>query len=82
MKNIQSSNNSGFFKKIFIKICRILGFEIIDQNTFKIVTLDKKINDEISVIGKNSINLIHELKGVGENLRDHIVPRLIFEIIA
>ena len=23
---------------------------------------------------------MHELKGVGENLRDHIVPRLIFEI--
>ncbi len=33
-----------------------------------------------SVIEKNSINLVHELKGVGENLRDHIIPRLIFEI--
>ena len=57
MKNIQSSNNSGFFKKIFIKICRILGFEIIDQNKFEIVTIDKKINEETSSIGKNSINL-------------------------
>ena len=57
MKNIRSSNNSGFLKKFFIKLCRKLGFEIIDQNTFKIVTLDKKINDEISVIGKSSINL-------------------------
>ena len=44
-------------KRIFIKLSRKLGFEIIDQNTFKIVTLDKKINDEISVIGKSSINL-------------------------
>ena len=57
MKNIHSSNNSGFFKKIFIKLCRKLGFEIIDQNTFEVVTVDKKINDELSLIGKSSINL-------------------------
>ncbi len=57
MKNIRSSNNSGFLKKIFIKLCRKLGFEIIDQNTFEVVTVDKKINDELSLLGKSSINL-------------------------
>ena len=57
MKNIRSSNNSGFLKKIFIKLCRKLGFEIIDQNTFKVVTVGKKINDELSLIGKSSISL-------------------------
>ena len=57
MKNIQNSKKTGFLKKIFIRICRKLGFEIIDQNTFKIVTLDKKINDQVSSLGKNSINL-------------------------
>ena len=57
MKNIKNSQKIGFLKKIFIKICRKLGFEIIDQNTFKIVTLNKKISDEISVIGEKSINL-------------------------
>ena len=57
MKNIQSSNNAGFLKKIFIKLCRKLGFEIIDQNTFKVVTVDKKVNEELSIIGKSSINL-------------------------
>ena len=57
MKNIRSSNNSGFFKKIFIKLCRKLGFEIIDQNTFKVVTIGKKVNEELSLIGKSSINL-------------------------
>ena len=57
MKNIEKSKNNSFLKRIFIKLSRKLGFEIIDQNTFKIVTLDKKINDEISTIGKNSINL-------------------------
>ncbi len=57
MKNFQNSKKTGFLKKIFIKLCRILGFEIIDQNTFEIVTIDKKINDEATIIGKNSINL-------------------------
>ena len=57
MKNIRSSNNSGFLKKIFIKLCRKLGFEIIDQNTFKVVTVDKKVSDNLSLIGKSSISL-------------------------
>ena len=57
MKNIENSKKNSFLKRIFIKLSRKLGFEIIDQNTFKIVTLDKKINDEISTIGVNSINL-------------------------
>ena len=57
MKNIRSSINSGFLKKIFIKLCRKLGFEIIDQNTFEVVTVEKKVNEELSLIGKSSINL-------------------------
>ncbi len=57
MKNIENSKKTGFLKKIFIRLCRKLGFEIIDQNTFKIVTLNKKINEQISEIGKNSVNL-------------------------
>ncbi len=57
MKNIKSSKKTGFLKKIFIGLCRRIGFEIIDQNTFKIATLDKDINQEISQLGKYSINL-------------------------
>ena len=57
MKNIRSSINSGFLKKIFIKLCRKLGFEIIDQTTFEVVTVEKKVNEELSLIGKSSINL-------------------------
>ncbi len=57
MKNIKNSNKTSILKKIFIKICRKLGYEIIDQNKFDIITLDKKINEEISKIGKSSINL-------------------------
>ena len=33
-----------------------------------------------AIIERHSINLIHELNGVGENLRDHITPRLFFKI--
>jgi len=57
MKKIKNSKKTSFFKKIFIKICRKLGYEIIDQNTFEIVTQNKKVDNEISKLGENSINL-------------------------
>tara|TARA_Y100000768_G_scaffold363202_1_gene322650 strand:- start:119 stop:1141 length:1023 start_codon:yes stop_codon:yes gene_type:complete len=57
MKNINNSNKPSFFKKIFIKISRKLGYEIIDQNNFKIVTSEKKIGDHLSSLGYKSINL-------------------------
>ena len=47
MKNIKNSKKNSFLKRILIKILRKFGFEIIDQNRFKIITLDKKINEEI-----------------------------------
>ena len=57
MKNIKDSNKPSFFKKIFIKLCRKFGYEIIDQNTFEIITTNKKLNEELSLIGQKSINL-------------------------
>ncbi len=57
MKNIKNSNKSSFLKKIFIKICRKLGYEIIDQNKFEVLTSNKKLNQELSILGYNSINL-------------------------
>ena len=57
MKNIKNSNKHSFFKKIFIKISRKLGYEIIDQNNFEIVTSNKKINENLSLLGNKSINL-------------------------
>ena len=44
-------------KKIFIKICKLLGFEILDQNTFTSPTLEKKLNEELSIINEKSIIL-------------------------
>ena len=44
-------------KKIFIKICKLLGFEILDQNNFSSPTLEKKLNEELSIINEKSIIL-------------------------
>ena len=57
MKNIKNSNKPGFFKKMFIKISRKFGYEIIDQNNFEIVSSNKKIDENLSTLGHKSINL-------------------------
>ena len=50
-------NKTVFFKRLFIKICRIFGYELIDQGNFHIPTQDKLLNENISIQGKKSINL-------------------------
>ena len=44
-------------KKIFIKLARLLGYEIIDQNNFVSPTFEKELNDQLSVINQKSIIL-------------------------
>ena len=44
-------------KKFFIKICRLLGYEIIDQNNFTSPTLEKELNEDLSIINKKSVIL-------------------------
>ena len=44
-------------KKFFIKICKLLGYEIIDQNNFSSPTLGKQLNEELSILNKKSIVL-------------------------
>jgi len=55
MKKIENSRKSNFFKKLFIKLCRLIGFEIIDQSTFSSPTLKKDLSETLSVQGKKSI---------------------------
>ena len=57
MKKINNRNKTNLFKKIFIKICRIIGFEIIDQSNFSSPTLGKELNDTLSIQGKRSITI-------------------------
>ena len=57
MKKIENTKKTNVFKKIFIKICRIIGFEIIDQSNFSSPTLGKELNDTLSIQGKKSITI-------------------------
>ena len=44
-------------KKIFSKLCRLIGLELIDQNHFTSPTLNKELNEDLSVLNKKSIVL-------------------------
>ena len=57
MKKNENSRKSNFLKKLFIKLCRLIGFEIIDQSTFSSPTLNKDLSETLSVQGKKSITM-------------------------
>ena len=57
MKNQNITNKSNFLKKIFIKFCRILGYEIIDQANYEVPSLKKDLGDTLSIPGKKSITV-------------------------
>jgi hypothetical protein len=57
MKKIENSRKSNFLKKLFIKLCRLVGFEIIDQSTFSSPTLNKDLSETLSIQGKKSITV-------------------------
>ena len=57
MKVQKNTRKISFFKKIFIKFCRLLGYEIIDQNNLYIPTSNRHADDELSIAGIKSINL-------------------------
>jgi hypothetical protein len=42
-------------KKLFIKLSKFLGYEIIDQSDFSSPTLQKKLNEDLSTINEKSI---------------------------
>ena len=54
MKIKNYNNNKSFFKKIFIKLCRKIGYEIIDQNNLFIPTLEEFANKNLSKPGLSS----------------------------
>ena len=57
MKEQNNTARTSLFKRLFIKLCRILGYEIIDQSKFYIPTQKKSINENLSVPGLKSITL-------------------------
>ena len=42
-------------KKLFIKISKVLGYEIIDQSDFSSPTLQKRLDEDLSIINEKSI---------------------------
>ena len=44
-------------KELFIKLSKILGYEIIDQSDFSSPTLQKELNEDLSIINEKSIVL-------------------------
>ena len=57
MKEIKSIKKTGLIKKVLIKICRIFGYELIDQSTLEFPVSKKNYQDLISVPGNKSITL-------------------------
>ena len=56
MKKIQN-NKKGILSKFFVKICRLFGYEIIDQSDLSVPTLVKDLNANLSLRGKESISV-------------------------
>ena len=44
-------------KKLFIKLSKALGYEIIDQSNFYSPTLQKELNEDLSILNEKSIVL-------------------------
>ena len=55
-KNLLIRKNS-FIKKLFFKIIRKIGFELIDQSTFSVPDKGLKINQDLSIFNKKNITL-------------------------
>ena len=57
MKVKKKANKKSWFKKIFIKICRLLDYEIIDQSNFYLPVTDQHIDEELTKVGKRSLTI-------------------------
>ena len=57
MKVKKKANKKSWLKKIFIKICRLLDYEIIDQGNFYLPVTNQHINEDLSKVGKRSLTM-------------------------
>ena len=57
MKKNKNAKKTILLKKVFIKLCRLIGFEIIDQSNFSSPTLQKNLDETLSIPGKKSITI-------------------------
>tara|TARA_A100001011_G_C14315253_1_gene847687 strand:+ start:4385 stop:5368 length:984 start_codon:yes stop_codon:yes gene_type:complete len=61
MREIKNTKKINFLKKVLIKLCRLVGYEIIDQSDLTYPASNKGYHDSLSVSGNKSIKL-----GLGE----------------
>ena len=57
MKIQKKTYKTSLFKKIFIKVCRMFDYEIIDQSNFYLPVTNQEMNEDLSKIGKRSLTM-------------------------
>ena len=57
MKKIENIGKINFLKKLFIKLCRLIGFEIIDQSNLYLPISEKSANQNLSILGQKNISI-------------------------
>ena len=57
MKVQNKTTKYNFWKKLFVKICRVFDFEIIDQSNLYLPVMNKNSTQNLSKIGKQSLVL-------------------------
>jgi len=57
MKKIENTKKPNFLKRLFVKLCRIIGFEIIDQSNLKLPVSNRLATDNLSTLGKKIISI-------------------------
>ena len=57
MKKINNTNKSNLIKKLFVKLCRLIGFEIIDQSNLNLPVSNRSTADNLGHLGRNIISI-------------------------
>ena len=63
---------TNILKKIFVKLIKVFGFEIIDQNQFKSPTLNKELNEQLSTLSKSIVLPLGEVE-LKRKVRDLLI---------
>ena len=57
MREIRKVNKNSILKKMFIKMCRFLNYEIIDQKNFYLPVTEQSLDEDLSIVGKRSLTV-------------------------
>ena len=57
MKKIDNTKKNSLVKKLFVKLCRMIGFEIIDQSDLNLPVSNKSSADNLGDLGKKIISI-------------------------